>query len=290
MYFPSRGVLTSLFLLGLAVGTCLGGRTHLAAQSRLASLEFSVRATPTGGRAEKVMRHPFYLLRASLQEIEKVARQQIASPDLEAFVDELPVSSELKEWMKRNETVTLRGDNFLAALTVEDVMDVPEFRTAYVTRNLIMVGLGFPKRKAKLTDREKNPEKWEKSEKRYWEEVRSYLILHPESKADMDEHLLDITAAVDWNARQQRYEQKIHQRLLRLIDSHYLVARTETDYEGFARLSGLPAGRYWLTNLWNEVRAGDARLNWELPVELHPGQSLYLELNNANARFEPASR
>ncbi len=259
-----------------------------ATQQGTASLEISVRATPTGGRPEKVMRHSFFLLRENLQTIEELARQQIMPPDLATFIDTLPVSSELKEWMKGHETVKLRGDDFIASLTVDDVMDVPEFRSAYVQANLVMVGLGFPKRKAKLTDREKNPEKWEKAEKEYWEKVRSYLILHPESKARIDQHLLDINAATEWNARVRRYEREVHQRTLRLVHSRFLVARAETDYNGAARFDGIPPGRYWLTNLWQEARAGDVRLQWALPVELRPGQHHYLELNNSNARFDPA--
>jgi hypothetical protein len=146
------------------------------------------------------MRHPFYLLRASIEEIEEAARQQEASPDFDAFVDELKVTPELKEWMKKNQTVTIKGDDFLTSLTPDDVLDISEFRAAYIARNLIMVGLGFPKRKAKLTDREKNPEKWAQSEKRYEEELRSYAILHPESFKNMDDHLLDITADVEWRS------------------------------------------------------------------------------------------
>jgi hypothetical protein len=246
-------------------------------------LEFSVRATPTGGRAEKVMRQPFFLLRARLETIEGAARQQVPPPELDAFIDTLKVSPELKAWMKRQQTVTLLGEDFLASLTADDILEIPEFRDAYVTRNLIMVGLGFPKRKAKLTDREKNPEKWEASEKRYWEEVRSYAILHPESRQAMDEHLLNISAAVEWRSQLERHEEQIRQKFLQLLYADYLVARTETDYEGFARLTDLPPGRYWLTNLWREVRAGDVRLRWELPLELQEGRTHYLELNNANA-------
>lgn len=256
---------------------------QLEAQSGTASLELLVQAAPSGGRPENVMQHSFYLLRAPLAEIEQQARAQVSPPDFNAFVDELKVSPELKEWMKREQTVTLAGDDFLAALTVDDIMDVPEFRDAYVTRNLIMVGLGFPKRKAKLTDREKNPAKWEESEKRYWEQVRSYAILHPESKQGLDESLLDITASTDWKTLERRHEQQVEQRVQYLVHSVYRVAEAETDYAGKARMSGLPAGRFWLTNLGREVRAGDVRLRWELPVEIGAGQSHYLELNNANA-------
>ncbi|MFQ5695645.1 MAG: hypothetical protein ACE5HB_06620, partial [Terriglobia bacterium] len=256
---------------------------ELAAQSGGAWLEFHARAAPTQGQPEKVMRKRFYLLRASLEEIEGVARKDVPAPALDALADELKVSDQLKAWMKERQTVNLQGDDFLAQLEVDDVLGVPEFKLAYVENNLVMVGLGFPKRKAKLTDREKNPEKWAKSEKRYWEEVRSYLILHPESKRGLDAHLLHINAAAAWRARQERYEQRGRQRTMQLIQSRYLAARTETNYEGFAHLGAVPPGRYWLTNLWDEARAGDVHLRWELPVELRAGQRLYLELNNANA-------
>jgi hypothetical protein len=275
-----------VFAIALACGLALSA----LGQSNKATLEFSVQATPTGGRPEKVMREPFYLLRAGLAEIEEAAGQQVSPPDLSTFIDTLKVSPELKVWMKEQQTVTLLGEDFLASLTPDDIVDVPEFRDAYVTRNLIMVGLGFPKRKAKLTDREKNPEKWEASEKRYWEEVRSYAILHPESKHSLDEHLLNINAAAEWRVELERHHERVRQRFLRLLHSDYLVAQAETNYEGFARLSDVPAGRYWLTNLWREVRAGDVRLRWEVPVELRAGQTHYLELNNANASIPEASR
>ena len=268
----------------LAACACLAAPLLAAAQGT-ASLEILVLATPTGGRAEKVMQHGFYLVREKLEIIEAQARTQTPPPDLAAFVDALKVSPELKEWMKKNKTVTVQGDDSISSLKVDDVMDIPEFRAAYAARNQSMVGLGFPKPKAKLSDREKDPAKWEASEKRYWSEVRSYLILHPESKQGMDEHLLAITAATDWKNRQARYEQEVRQRALQLLHAQYLVAQAETDLEGVARFPSVPAGRYWLSNLWNEARAGDVRLQWEVPVELRPGQSLYLELSNANARL-----
>jgi len=281
----SFSAIANLFVALFCAGLWPGAGLPLAAQSAPASLELFVEATPTGGRPEKVMRHAFYLLRENLETIEAQARADVPAPDLAAYVDDLKVSPELQAWMKRQKTVVVQDDDFLSSLTVDDVMDVPEFRAAYVARNEVMVGLGFPKRKAKLTDREKNPAKWEESEKRYWEQVRSYLILHPESKQGMDEHLLDISAAVGWNARQARYEQEVRQRMLQLVHSRYLVAQAETDLEGAARFAAVPPGRYWLTNLWNEARAGDVRLRWELPVTLAPGERRSLTLNNANARF-----
>ena len=257
------------------------------AQSSAAALEFSVSAAPTQGRPEKVMQQPFFLLTKSLKEIEALAREETRPPDLNAFVDELPLSDGMKAWMKKHQRVKLDGDDLAGKLTVDDLLDIPEFQEAYITHNLPMVGLGFPKRKAKLTDREKNPEKWEASEKRFWEEVRTYIILHPESKDGLGEQLLEKNPVAGWNARQKRHEDLVRQQALALVHSRYLARRAETDLEGTGRITGVPAGRYWFSSLWNEARAGDVRLRWELPVELRAGETLRLELNNANALLPP---
>lgn len=256
-------------------------------QGATATLEFFVRATPTGGRPEKVMQHPFYLLRQSLAEIERLARGQTSAPDRDAFINDLSLSDELKEWMKRTSVVDFRGDDFRKALTTDDVMAVEELRAAYVAANLSMIGLGFPRPKVKLSDRTKNPERWERRQTKYWEKVRSYLELHPESLQHLDEQLLDLNPGQEWAKLEWQHERAVRRETERLIHSRFLVGRTETNLQGFARFSAVPPGQYWLTNLWKEAHAGDVRLRWELPVELRPGQTLTLELNNANARYQP---
>ncbi len=233
------------------------------------------------------MQHPFYLLRQSLAEIERLARGQIPAPDRDAFINDLSLSDELKEWMKRTSVVDLRGDDFREALTTDDVMAVEELRAAYVAANMSMIGLGFPRLKVKLSDRTKNPERWERRQTKYWEKVRSYLELHPESLQHLDEQLLDLNPGQEWAKIERQYERARRREIERLIHNRFLVARTETNLQGFARFSAVPPGRYWLTNLWREAHAGDVRLRWELPVELRPGQTLTLELNNANARYQP---
>ena len=234
------------------------------------------------------MRQSFYLLRASLSEIEKEASAEVTPPDFNAFVDKQNVSDELKAWMKREKRADLHGAEFIKAVTVDDLMNVPELKSAYVTRNLTMVGLGFP-RHPKATDKEKNQQKYDEAVKRYWEAVKTYAVAQPESKVQMDDHLVEINPGAAWQAQLEAHQRGIRQRMEQLIYSRYLAGRAETDYEGMAYLRGLAPGRYWLTNLWTEVRAGDVHLRWELPVELRPGQSLYLELNNANAVL-PARR
>ncbi len=246
-----------------------------------ASLEFLVQAAPTGGRPERVMKQPFYLLRASLADIEKKASEEVAPPDLDAFADSLDASDELKAWIKRTRRADLHGPDFIRSLTADDVMGVPEFREAYVTRNLIMVGLGFPR--YPKAEKEKDAQKYEASVKRYWDAVRAYVEAHPESKEQMDDHLIEINPGAAWRSKEDARAAQVRQKMEQLIHTRYLAARAETDYEGLARISGLAPGRYWLTNLWTEVRAGDVKLRWEIPLELRPGQSLYLELSNANS-------
>lgn len=229
------------------------------------------------------MRHTFYLLRKNLETIEEEAREQTPEPDRDAFIDQLEVSQELKQWMKRTGIVELRGEDFRRAPTDDEIMAVPEFRAAYVAANLRMVGLGFPRGKAKLSDRTKNPEKWEREQKKYWDEVRSYLELHPESREGLDEHLLEVNPGPEWIKRLRAHERALQQTMLRLIHGRYLAAQAETNFDGTASMDNVSPGRYWLTNLWNEALAGDVRLRWELPVVLRPGQTLRLALNNANA-------
>lgn len=257
------------------------------AQTGTATLAISVQATPSNGRPEKVRRHTFYLLRQNLASIEQLARQQTTAPALAAFVDEQNVSEGLKAWMKRTGLVNLLGKALLRALNNDDIMDINEFRAAYTRNNLSMVRLGFPRPKMKLKDRANNPEKWEKQEKQYWDEVRAYLELHPESRDGMDQHLLDVNPGQRWLRQQEKHKQAVRQTMLRLVHSRFLVAQTETDIEGAARFTGIEPGRYWLTNLWSEVRAGDVRLRWELPIELPEARTFRLELSNANALPRP---
>ena len=241
-----------------------------------------MQATPASGRPEKVRRHAFYLLRDNLAAIEEAARRETPPPSLAEFADSLELSDELKAWVKRTQITDFRGDAFRRALTSDDVMEIEEFRVAYIETNLPMMGLGFPRPKLKLSDRTKNPEKWDKKEKEYYDKVRAYLEIHPESIKDLDEHTLEFNPGSDWRGRVQQNERRVRQAVMRLIQGRYLVARDETDLNGTAQFS-VPPGRYYLTNLWNEARAGDVSLRWELPIDLPAAKTYYLTLNNANS-------
>lgn len=257
----------------------------LPAQTSQASLEITVIATPTGGRDEPVRGHTFFLLRESLDAIEQTARAENPAPQIEEFADGADLSDALKEWIKRTGVADFRGEKFLKALKPDDVMDITEFHTAYVESNQSMVGLGFPRHKGKLTDREKKPRKWEKQSAAYESRLSAYIVLHPESREAMERELIDLNPGPEWARRQQAYEARLRRAVMRLIHNRYLAGRGETNLDGKLRFVA-PPGLYYVTNLWEPARSGDLMLRWELAVELPAPIAYRFELNNANA-LEP---
>ena len=258
----------------------------LPAQTPQASLEITVLASPSGGRAELVRGHTFYLLRDSLDAIERTAELENPAPLLAEFADATDLSDELKEWIKRTGVTDFRGEKFLKALEPDDIMVITEFHTAYVESNQSMVGLGFPRHKGKLTDREKKPEKWAKQSAAYESKLRTYIVLHPESRDGMERNLIELNPGPQWARKRQAHAASLRRTVLRLINERYIAARGETNLEGRIRFVA-PPGIYYVTNLWEPARAGDAMLLWELSVELPRPIAYRFELNNANA-LDPA--
>src|SRR5256885_6347764 len=81
--------------------------SFLKAQSLTSGdVEFFARIQPTGGRLEPVRSLPFYLLRKSLSDIRNEAEKTEPPTDLNTFLDGLKLSPELKDWMKKNRTVS----------------------------------------------------------------------------------------------------------------------------------------------------------------------------------------
>ena len=118
----------------------LGSRA--AAQD--ASIEFVAHATPSGGLEEPVRGFPFFLLSQSFVEIGKEAEAAYPKPDMDAFIAKLDVSPELKAWMKKNDWVMLAGEDFIHKLHPDDILAVPEFKTAYMDRNSGDQSADFP--------------------------------------------------------------------------------------------------------------------------------------------------
>lgn len=263
------------------------GALSLAANAlaQAGSIEFVARAAPSGGLEEPVRGFPFFLLSKSFEEIGKEANATDPKPDMDVFIAKLDAtySPELKAWMKKNQWVSLAGDDFIHMLTPTDVLGVPEFRKAYMERNAGDQSADFPKPKVKPSDQVKNPEKFDKLSADYIELVRRYIEQHPMSVDGIDLNLADIDPGPKWQALEGKRMPEIRRRAVNLAQSKYFVARTETNLQGQGFLHGIPPGTYWISTLDVAADIGDARPVWDVPITVRPGETAYIALSNVNA-------
>jgi hypothetical protein len=255
--------------------------TPAAAQT--GSIEFTAGVTPSSGQPEPVRGLTFYLLSKSFQEIRKEGEAAEPKADLNAFIDKLDVSPELKAWMKKSRSVSLSGEEFLHRLKIDDVLGVPEFRDAYVTDNVSTKPLGFPKAKYSENDRERNPEKYKKQKEEYNDALRKFLGSNPQSMDGMDLLLTNVDGSHKWGQLEAQRRARIGQRALQLAQSRYRVAQTQTDLNGRGVLSGIRPGAYWISTLEIQADIGDVRVRWDTPVTVRAGEAAHAELSNFNA-------
>lgn len=249
-------------------------------------LEFVARATSASGRAEPARGLTIFLLNKSYREIQREAADKTPRPDLDAFVDRLAFSPELKTWMKKNRTVTIIGDEFHKRVSPDDLFRVPEFLDAYVNSNLSGLRQGFPAPKYNSEDRTLNPKKYEADRKAYEVQLRKYLALHPDSKDGMDTILGQSDPSNAWGMEEMRWRERAHSRALELAQGDYLAAKTDTNLDGRGAFEATP-GSYWLTTLDGEALSGDLHLRWDVRVEVRAGEVTRTELTNLNAEKGP---
>lgn len=266
-----------LFLV-CAVTLCV---PRVAAQD--GSLQFTARVTPSGGVDEPVRDFPFYLLRKSYSDIEHEAAARFPSPDTDAFVNSLEVSPELKKWMKRNQCVNLTGEDFFKKLKADDILDVPEFFSAYVERMTGDTTVQFPTPKYKPEDRAKDPEKYARLKKQYYDAVRSFLVQNPKSTDSIDMALEEVNPGHKWESLRAQDKLELDRHTAELAQGTYLAARGETDVQGNGFLRGIPPGDYWLSSLNIIATAGDARAVWDVPVVVSAGHTTYVALSGINS-------
>jgi len=269
--------------LGIAMLLILALASRVAAQS--GSIEFVARATPSGGLEEPVRGFPFYLLSKSFDDIEKEVDRASPKPEMNAFIDQLDsrYSPELKAWMKKNQWVSLSGQDFTRKLTATDILGVPEFRKAYMEQNAGDQSADFPKPKVKPGEQAKNPEKFAKLSAEYEETIRRYIEQHPSSADLIDLNFTDIDPGRKWNALVGKRRPEIRRRTLELAQSKYLVARAETNLQGQGYVASVSPGTYWISTLDVPAVVGDMRSMWDVPVTVRPGETEYVGLSNANA-------
>ncbi len=272
------------FALGLLL-IALPGR--LAAQST-GSIEFTAQVAPTDGRPEPVRQLTFCLLRKSLEDVRQEALQLEPAPELDKFVDSLTASPELKAWMKKNRTVQFAGTDFAKSLTADDIMNVPEFFSAYMLRNKEFQGVGFPTPKFKEKDRTANPEKYNQQKEEYTEAIHKFIGAVPESVQGIDSDLTDINPSAKWEQFQDAHRARLEKRTLELAQTRYLVAQTDTNLDGQGWFGSLAPGSYWIALLGMQAVSGDVRLRWNFPVTVRAGETTRAQLTNFNAT-EPYS-
>jgi hypothetical protein len=271
-----RGITVSFFLVSI-----LALSTSAAAQT--GSIEFNAHALPSGGVEEPVRGFPFYLLSKSFEEIGKDAAAGIPKPDLNAFIDKQDFSNELKAWMKKHETATLGGSDFIAKVKTADVMGVPEFYKAYMERNAGDQSVNFPKPKYKPSDKVKDPAKYKKLDAEYQEAVRHYIEQNQQSIDGIDLSLANMDPSQKWAELEGKRIPEIHRQALQLAQTKYLVARTQTDVEGQGFMRAIPPGNYWMSTLDEAPIVGNARPRWDMAVTVRANQVTRVTLTSFNA-------
>jgi hypothetical protein len=275
------GIWTSCFLISaiLAVGP------QVAAQD--STIEFVAKTTPSSGTDEPVRGITFYLLRQSFDDIGKEAAVTYPLVAMDAFIDKLDVSKELKAWMKKNQCVNLAGEDFIKKLKPDDVMNTPEFHKAYVDRMSGDQSVAFPTPKYTPALKKKNPEKYDEEVKQYENAIRAFLVLNPTSTSGIDLALEDVNPGHKWDTIEANSTAELHRHTIELAESKYLAARTETDLEGHGYLHGIAPGTYWLSTLDIVAQAGDVRKKWDVRVIVPTGKTTYVALSNINAVQPP---
>jgi len=249
-------------------------------------VEFIVLLTPVSGRPEPARQLTIYLLRKSFREIQHDVEEKMPAPNLDAFVDALPLGKELKAWMKQHHTVTISGPQFRKVLTPDDLFHVPEFLDAYVASNLSGLGQGFPEPKFNPDDRIHNPKKYEAAMKTYEPLLRKYLAAHPDSLEAMDTILNQSDPTPEWQVVQGHWHEDARRTALAEAQTHYLAAKTDTDLDGRGAFEASP-GTYTLSTLEGEALSGDLHLRWNVPIEIRPGLTTRVELSNLNSDKKP---
>lgn len=255
---------------------------RLAAQST-GRVEFTARVAATGGQPEPVRQLTFYLLRKSMEDIRAEALQSAPATDLDKFIDGLGVSPELKTWMKKNQSVRLSGGDFTKSLTPEDIVDIPEYFTAYMTHNEAYRGAGFPEPKLKGKDRDSNPEKYKAEKEQYKVAVRKFIAGAPNTVQGMDLELIEVNPYAKWVSLEDKQRRLLETRAFQLAEERYLVARTDSDLDGRGSFAGIAPGNYWIGMFGAEAISGDVHVHWDFHVTVRPGETARVELSNLNA-------
>jgi hypothetical protein len=261
----------------------LGAQCWAAQAGGVGSVEFGAYVRPSEGQPEPVRGMTFYLLSRSLSDIRNEVENADAPVDLDHFIAQLSVSAELKEWMKKHRRVDLAGSDFIKELAAEDILDVPEFLTAYKIQNGAALHAVIPEPKFKSGDEQKNPEKYKLQREQYHQALVHYIQANLDSLQGLDAEFMDLNPNPRWARLQNEHQRHMDQRAMQLAQTQYLVATAVTDLSGRTAFEGLPPGQYWISNLDTAALAGDVRLHWDVGISVVAAKTARMQLSNLNA-------
>jgi hypothetical protein len=267
----------------LALVACTFLPAFLAAQASTGALDLTAQVTPTGAQAEPVRQFTLYILTRSYAEVVQEVSGQDVLPTREKFIDQLTVSPELKAWLKAHNAIDLTTTDLDKSLTTDDIMKTPEFFAAYERSNAGGVTKGFPLPKYRESDKTANPDKYAKQKEEFLTETRKFIDTHPASVQGIELELTGVNPKVAWDNLHALHAARLTQAAPDAAQVKYLAAKVQTDLDGHASVSGLPAGNYWVTSLGVEAISGDRRLMWDVPITIQAGKTLSLNLSNLNA-------
>jgi hypothetical protein len=275
-------VIGSIFIASVIVGVpyCAGQAAQTGAAG---NIDFTAYARPSEGQHEPVRGMEFYLLTKSLSDIRKEVEQTEGIVDLGQFVSQLSVSAELKGWMKKHSRVDLAGTDFTKELTADDIIDVPEFLSAYEEQNGSALHAIIPDPKYKKGEQEKNPEKYKLHKEQYRQALRRYIEANLDSLQGLDADLRDLNPYPRWVHQQSEQQRRLQQRVVQLARTHYVAAVAVTSLSGHATFSNLAPGQYWISNLDTPALAANLRLHWDVGIAVPPAKTASIELSDLNA-------
>jgi hypothetical protein len=271
------------FFLTLVLCFLCTARAALA-QDAQGALDFMARITPTAARPEPVRQFTFYVLTKSYAEISLEVETQDAVPSRERFINDLKLSPELKDWLRSHDVFDLAMPGLDRLVTPDDIIHVPEFLLAYQRSNSGGVTNGIPRPKYRDADKTENPDRYEKQHEEYLVALKKFIQLRPETVSGIELELDAISPQRKWSQIQSEHKKRVLRLAPDAAQTKYLAAKADTDLEGRAFVSGLPAGNYWVSTLNLDAAAGDTLLRWDVPVTIQAGRTARIELTNLNAR------
>ena len=253
------------------------------AQSDSGTLEIAARITPTGARPEPVRQFTFYVLTKSYSDIVKEVEEKDPIPPREQFIEGLKVSPELRTWLKGHEVLDLEQPDMDKLITAEDVLNVPEFMSAYQRSNSGGVTQGMPQPKYAQIDQTAQPEKYEKQKQEYLVALKKFVRQHPTTISGIEIELQGVNPQHKWATLQNDRRKRVARMAPEIAQVKFLAGKADTDLEGRASVSGLAPGDYWISSLNLDANSGDMRVRWDVPVRIERGKTIRLDLSNLNS-------